>query len=81
MYYIVTFHSNFDANTYIKKLQAPARMQRKPVPRQLSSSCGTCVVVTPTSADLVPSALTALPFETIYQVTDEGQYTLLYQRD
>lgn len=42
--YIATFHSHFGALTYsrtLKKLNITAKLM--PVPRKLSSSCGTCV--------------------------------------
>ncbi|MCL2028810.1 MAG: DUF3343 domain-containing protein [Deltaproteobacteria bacterium] len=42
--YIATFHSHFGALSYynsLKKQNIPAKLM--PVPRQASSSCGTCV--------------------------------------
>lgn len=44
MEYIVTFHTHFDALQYerfLKKEGIKGRLQ--PVPRALSSSCGTCI--------------------------------------
>ena len=47
MEYIVTFHTHFDALQYdrfLKKRGLKGKLQ--PVPRALSSSCGTCVKFT-----------------------------------
>lgn len=44
MDYIVTFHTHFDALRYEKFLKSRnIEGQLRPVPRTLSSSCGTCV--------------------------------------
>ncbi|MBR0514726.1 MAG: DUF3343 domain-containing protein [Clostridia bacterium] len=55
MIYIATFFSHFGA-MHCKKLcdQAgmPARMM--PVPRKLSSSCGTCVRIEAPDAEMIP---------------------------
>ena len=45
MTYLVTFHSHFDAilvNRTLKSAGVDVRLM--PVPRSLSSSCGTCVI-------------------------------------
>ena len=45
--YIVTFHSHFSAISFhraMKKLDIKAQLM--PIPRHLSSSCGTCVSLT-----------------------------------
>ena len=45
MIYLVTFHSHFDAiltNRTLKSAGIEVRLM--PIPRSLSSSCGTCVV-------------------------------------
>lgn len=44
MEHIVTFHTHFGALQYdrfLKKMEIKSRLQ--PVPREVSSSCGTCV--------------------------------------
>ncbi|MCL2820301.1 MAG: DUF3343 domain-containing protein [Oscillospiraceae bacterium] len=42
--YIATFYSHFGALTYFKELQKQGIIAKlMPVPRKLSSSCGTCV--------------------------------------
>ena len=55
MIYIATFFSHFGAMQYKKicdKTGISARMM--PVPRALSSSCGTCVRLAADSADILP---------------------------
>ncbi len=55
MIYIATFFSHFGAMQYKKicdKTGISARMM--PVPRALSSSCGTCVRMEAGSADVLP---------------------------
>lgn len=42
--YIATFHSHFEAMRAAEKLQAEGvRASLRPVPRAVSSSCGTCL--------------------------------------
>jgi len=42
--YIATFYSHFGALTYFKSLQKQSiNAKLMPVPRRVSSSCGTCV--------------------------------------
>lgn len=44
--YIITFYSHFGATRLKKELRkAGTEVQLKPVPRFLSSSCGTCAVL------------------------------------
>ncbi len=45
MTYIATFHTHFAAVSFARELKAYPEMkpQFMPVPRKLSSSCGTCV--------------------------------------
>ena len=43
MLYVATFHSHFGATRFAKKLRGEnVACTLKPVPRRLSSSCGTC---------------------------------------
>jgi len=45
--YIATFHSHYGALTYCQALKNQGINARlAPVPRQVSSSCGTCVLYT-----------------------------------
>ena len=75
MTYIATFYSHFGAIRF-KKLCAgngwSARVM--PVPRDLSSSCGTCVRYEGTS--LCPSEEMPEEVEQIVQVTDSGYVQL-----
>ena len=66
MNYLATFHTHFDAvkyNKYIRGLGAMAVL--KPVPRKLSSSCGSCVGFTLAGE---------LPFEQIFTPDVERLY-------
>ena len=47
MTFLVTFHTHFDANVFYKKIKALGSARMRPVPRSLSSSCGTCVEFSP----------------------------------
>ena len=51
MTFLVTFHTHFDANVFFRKVKALGKARMKPVPRVLSSSCGTCVEFSPAAAD------------------------------
>lgn len=79
--YLVTFHTNFDANLFSRKAKALGKAQSKPVPRQLSSSCGTCVVFTPSEGDQMPAELSALAFEKMYCVAEDGRYELIAEKE
>ena len=80
MKYLVTFHTHFDAvkyNKYIREIGAKAVL--KPVPRKLSSSCGSCVGVT--SPDELPMEQIFTPdVERLYR-EDEGDYVLLAENE
>ena len=74
--YIATFHTHADAivaHRTLTEKNVDARMM--PVPRKLSSSCGTCVrymADTDFAEELKPA-----DFEAIYTVQGLGKYTLL----
>ena len=77
--YIATFHTHADALVSHRTLSSAgiaARMM--PVPRKLSSSCGTCIRYT---ADAPSQQLLAEDWEAIYQVTDGNVYTRVAQSD
>jgi len=40
--YLVTFFSQFDSNQFYRTYSKLGEVVRRPVPRELSSSCGTC---------------------------------------
>lgn len=45
MTYLATFHTHFDAMKYLRFLKGRGiKGALKPVPRRISSSCGTCAV-------------------------------------
>lgn len=74
--YLVTFHSNFDANMFKKKMSPFGELKRKPVPRELSSSCGTCFSYEPS----IPSPLDEIKktsFETVYEIVDNKYIKIL----
>jgi len=63
--YIATFHSHFGAMLYSKSLKKQGIAAKlMPVPRKVSSSCGTCVCYEHTSAiDLSGCELDCIYFE------------------
>ena len=76
--YIATFHTHLSAMLTCRALTAAgvdARMA--PVPRQISSSCGTCVYYT--AEDLCRSCLDE-DTEAVYEQQDKT-YTLLLELD
>lgn len=80
--YLVTFHTNFDANLFSRKAKQWGKVTLKPVPRQLSSSCGTCAVFTPESGELPESELASLSFEKLFKISeDAGKYELLIENE
>ena len=71
MTYIATFFSHFGAIRFRKLCQkAGWKAQVMPVPRDLSSSCGTCVRYE--GADTCPDAKMPEEVEQIVEVTDQG---------
>jgi len=71
MTYIATFFSHFGAIRFKKLCQSVGWSARvMPVPRDLSSSCGTCVRYE--GSDLCPSDEMPEEVEQIVQVTDAG---------
>ena len=75
MNYIATFHTHLSAlrtAERMKQASVPARMT--PVPRRLSSSCGTCVRY---EADTPCRELLDADFEAVYR-TDGDSDTLLF---
>ncbi len=79
MTYISTFYSHFGAMDFKKKCEAKhIKAKMMPVPRDLSSSCGTCVRF---SCDN-PCPLEKYPeeMEQTVLVTDQG-YEVLYRAE
>lgn len=79
MTFLITFYTHFDANVFMRKAKTLGTAKLKPVPRVLSSSCGTCVDFK-TDEDFDPSTLQNMEFEDFYQVLEEG-YKLLYHKE
>jgi len=72
MEYLATFYTHYGAMCYDKHCQKnniPARMQ--PVPRSISSSCGTCVRFT---AEVPPKLSEHEDMERCYNVTANEEY-------
>lgn len=79
MKYLATFHTHFDAVKYLKNIKGLAREAvMKPVPRKLSSSCGSCVVFE-LQGELVAEVLTA-EFERLYSIEGD-EYRLLAENE
>ena len=77
MEYIATFFTHFGAGEYARRLRkngVSCRMM--PVPRKLSSSCGTCVRW---EGD-IPAAMPTEETEQIVRVTPSG-YETVYQAE
>ena len=79
--YIATFFSHFGAIRFQKKCtQLHLRARLAPVPRSLSSSCGTCVLFK--TAELNEGKLQPLLTPELEQlVLDENGYKLLYEAE
>lgn len=77
--FIATFHTHLSAlmtSRALTELGVQARMM--PVPRKLSSSCGTCVRYLAEDANL--SAMDE-DVEAVYEKISKEEYTLLMQTD
>lgn len=77
--YLITFHSNFDANMFNKKISPFGELTRKPVPRELSSSCGTCFLFIPSISSPLEE-IKKLNFEAVYEVVN-NKYIKLFEND
>jgi hypothetical protein len=77
--YVATFHTHVSALISSRTLTALCTSLRMaPVPRKLSSSCGTCLFYTADEAML--DKLDA-DVERVYQVEKDGCYTLVYTNE
>lgn len=76
--YLATFHTHLSAMLSCQALQSEGLTARMtPVPRALSSSCGTCVRY---AADGDRHHLLDQDLEAVY-TDDDGIYTLVYQSE
>lgn len=80
MTYLFTFHTNFDANLAVRSLKALGTVSRKPVPRSLSSSCGTAVLFSPHDVAFSDKTLLNLSFEKLY-LSNGQDYELLFEKE
>ena len=79
MTYIATFFSHFGAVRYKKLCDAQGFAARTmPVPRSLSSSCGTCVRCE--GGFVEPSGVCAEEVDRIVEVTEDG-YVFVYHSE
>ena len=74
--YVATFHTHLSALLTARALQkAGAEVKMAPVPRKLSSSCGTCVFYT---ADGMQLECMDQDVEGIYQIVPGDLYERIY---
>lgn len=81
MEYTVTFHTHFDALQYskfLKKLGLKSKL--KPVPRELSSSCGTCLSFETEDDQKLDEKFFEKEFEKIF-VMEDGKYSLVMEKE
>ena len=70
--YLITFHSQFDSNVFRREMRSFGAVQQKPVPRCLSSACGTCCVFAPENPDDAILHMVEMDFEKVYLVYSDG---------
>lgn len=76
--YIATFFSHFGATRYNKELQKfNIVCKLMPVPRSVSSSCGTCVSYE--AEKMYPEDTLPDYVEKIFEVKNEDKYVLKYE--
>ena len=81
MTYIATFFTHYDAVRFAGDLRGQGiAVQLSPVPRSLSSSCGTCVkfLLEEDIEQFVQSGIFDEDVDTVYLVEDDS-YTPVYQ--
>lgn len=80
MKYLATFHTHFDAMKYTRFLKLKGiRGTLRPVPRRVSSSCGTCAVFeTEALSDSALEAFTREDVEALYLIEGEA-HTQIFQ--
>lgn len=80
MNYLATFHTHFDAVKYHKKMRSMGIAAiLKPVPRKLSSSCGSCVGFT-SPEELPVEQIFTSDTERLYRV-DGDDFVLLGENE
>lgn len=77
--YIATFHTHYSATRTAKNLtDAGISAQMAPVPRVLSTSCGTCVYY---EAETPQAELMHTDYEGLYLIENGNQYHELQKND
>ena len=75
MYYIATFYSHFGAIRFKRECRQEGReAQLMPVPRDLSSSCGTCVRCD--GGYVEPKGVCADEVDVVVRVEDDGYHVV-----
>jgi len=80
MDYLATFHNHFDALNYLRQIKnSVQKADMRPVPRQLSSSCGACVTFSVPQEQDWNDFFTA-EMESLYAINTTG-YTLVAENE
>lgn len=75
---VITFYTHHSAQLTNKILKATSiNSKMAPVPRKLSSSCGSCVIA---DCDEIDLSLVDEDFEAVYKAENDN-YTLLYSNE
>lgn len=78
-HYIATFYSQYDAVQFLKQTRGRNISCRlAPVPRSLSSSCGTCAHYSHDGWDI---GFVSKDLETVYEKTEHGFETVFINED
>ncbi|MGF6376079.1 hypothetical protein M2140_001149 [Clostridiales Family XIII bacterium PM5-7] len=77
--YLFTFHTNFDALQFYRFAKQNGEAKQKPVPRSLSSSCGTCVIFRP-KVEIEFGDLEKKPFECAYEANGD-EYIIISEKE
>jgi len=76
--YVATFRTHYDALMFMRRLQALGIAGKlAPVPRALSTSCGTCALF---EADAPPAALADAELEQLARKDGKGYAVLIDRR-
>lgn len=79
--YLITFHSQFDSNIFKRSMTQYGKVKQKPVPRNLSSSCGTCCEFEPDSTRSISDLIRDMSFERVFVIGENDTFTLLFEKE
>ena len=80
MTFVATFYSHFGAIRYKKMCQQQGvQAETMPVPRDLSSSCGTCV--RGVGEPVMPEGVAKEEMEQLVEALEQGGYRLIYRAE